>query len=235
MLAAWLVHLYTASGFVLAFLAAQAAIEHDFRTAFFYLSAQMFVDATDGVLARAARVSERLPWFSGSKLDDLVDYLTYVFVPALIAWRALLVIDPWTTIVPSAMLLSSGYGFSNASAKTSDHFFTGFPSYWNIVVLYLLLLQLSPDVNAVILLALAAMVFVPIRYIYPSRTTILPRTTNVLGALWAAAMLTILWQYPQVSRTLVLASLAFPVYYFALSFVVHMNTGRPEGLQPRTD
>jgi phosphatidylcholine synthase len=225
LLAAWLVHLYTASGFVLAFLAAKAAIDHDFRTAFFYLAAQMFVDATDGVLARAVRVSERLPWFSGSKLDDLVDYLTYVFVPALIVWRALLVIDPWTLIVPSAMLLSSGYGFSNASAKTSDHFFTGFPSYWNIVVLYLLLLQLSPDVNAAILIGFAAMVFVPVRYIYPSRTTILPRTTNMLGAVWAAAMLFILWRYPQVSRTLVLGSLAFPVYYFALSFVVHARNG----------
>ncbi len=218
---AWLVHLYTAIGFVLAFLAAQAAIDHDFRTAFFYLAAQVFVDATDGALARAVRVSERLPWFSGSKLDDLVDYLTYVFVPALIVWRALLVVDPWTLIVPSAMLLSSGYGFSHASAKTSDHFFTGFPSYWNIVVLYLLLLQLSPDMNAVILLGFAAMVFVPIRYIYPSRTTILPRTTNALAVLWSAVMLTILWQYPQVSRTLVLGSLAFPVYYFALSFVTH--------------
>jgi phosphatidylcholine synthase len=234
--AAWLVHLYTASGFVLAFLAAQAAIDHDFRTAFFYLAAQVFVDATDGVLARAVRVSERLPWFSGAKLDDLVDYLTYVFVPALIVWRGLLVVDPWTNVVPSAMLLSSGYGFSHMKAKTSDHFFTGFPSYWNIVVLYLLLFQLSPDVNAAILLGFALMVFVPIRYVYPSRTSILPRTTNVLGAAWGAALLVILWQYPQVSRGLVLTSLAYPVYYFALSFVVHARTvGRPEGLQPRTD
>lgn len=223
---AWLVHLYTASGFVLAFLAAQAAIDHDFRSAFFYLAVQILVDATDGHLARAVRVSERLPWFSGSKLDDLVDYLTYVFVPALIVWRALLVVDPWTNIVPWAMLLSSGYGFSNAAAKTSDHFFTGFPSYWNIVVLYLLLLQLSPDVNALILLGFAAMVFVPIRYIYPSRTTVLPRTTNVLGAVWGAAMLVTLWQYPQVSRGLVLASLAYPVFYFALSFAVHVRTSR---------
>ncbi|HET9269398.1 MAG TPA: CDP-alcohol phosphatidyltransferase family protein, partial [Vicinamibacterales bacterium] len=145
---AWLVHLYTASGFVLAFLAAQAAIDHDFRAAFLYLFAQVLVDATDGALARAARVSERLPWFSGSKLDDLVDYLTYVFVPALIVWRGLLVVDPWTTVVPSAMLLASGYGFSHMNAKTSDHFFTGFPSYWNIVVAYLFVLQLPPDVNA---------------------------------------------------------------------------------------
>ena len=224
--AAWLVHLYTASGFVLAFLAAQAAVDHDFRSAFLYLFAQVVVDATDGLLARAARVSERLPWFSGSKLDDLVDYLTYVFVPALIVWRALLVVDPWTNLVPAAMLLSSGYGFSNANAKTSDHFFTGFPSYWNIVVLYLLLLELSPDVNAAIPLGFAVMVFVPIRYIYPSRTTVLPRTTNLLAAVWAATMIVILWQYPAVSSRLVLASLAYPVYYFGLSFVVHARTGQ---------
>jgi phosphatidylcholine synthase len=232
----WLVHLYTASGFVLAFLAAQSAIDHDFRAAFLYLAAQVFVDATDGVLARAVRVSERLPWFSGAKLDDLVDYLTYVFVPALIVWRGLLVVDPWTNVVPWAMLISSGYGFSNVKAKTSDHFFTGFPSYWNIVVLYLFLLQLSPDMNALILLGFAAMVFVPVRYIYPSRTSVLPRTTNLLGAAWAAAIIAMLWQYPQVSSTLVLASLAYPVYYFALSFAVHARTSsRPEGLQPRRD
>jgi phosphatidylcholine synthase len=221
---AWLVHLYTASGLVLAFLAAQAAIDHDFRSAFLYLAAQIFVDATDGVAARAARVSERLPWFSGAKLDDLVDYLTYVFVPALIVWRALLVVDPWTNVVPAAMLISSGYGFSNASAKTSDHFFTGFPSYWNIVVLYLFLLQLPPDTNALILLAFAALVFVPIRYIYPSRTTIWPLATNALGAVWGATMLAILWQYPRVSRALVLMSLAYPAYYFALSLVTHART-----------
>jgi phosphatidylcholine synthase len=233
---AWLVHLYTASGFVLAFLAAQAAIDHDFRTAFLYLFAQVVVDATDGVLARAARVSERLPWFSGSKLDDLVDYLTYAFVPALIVWRALLVVDPWATVVPAAMLLSSGYGFSSMNAKTSDHFFTGFPSYWNIVVAYLFVLQLPPDMNAAIILGFAAMVFVPIRYIYPSRTSILPRTTNVLGVIWGALGIAILWQYPQVSRPLVFASLVYPVYYFALSFVAHARaSGRPEGLQPRTD
>jgi phosphatidylcholine synthase len=88
-------------------------------------------------------------------------------------------------------------------------------------VLYLFVLQLSPDVNALILLAFAVMVFVPVRYIYPSRTTILPRTTNVLAVVWSATMLVVLWQYPQVSRTMVLASLAFPVYYFGLSFVVH--------------
>jgi phosphatidylcholine synthase len=226
--AAWLVHLYTASGFVLAFLAAQAAIDHDFRTAFFYLAGQMFVDATDGVLARAARVSERLPWFSGSKLDDLVDYLTYVFVPALIVWRALLVIDPWTSIVPSAMLLSSGYGFSNASAKTSDHFFTGFPSYWNIVVFYLYVARLSPALNAAILIALAMLVFVPIRYVYPSRTVAWRLPTLILGTIWGTLMIGLLQQAPDVSRGLLLVSLAFPVYYVVLSLALESRRRRQE-------
>jgi phosphatidylcholine synthase len=224
LIAAWLVHLYTASGFVLAFLAAVAVIDHDFRTAFFYLALQIAVDATDGVLARAVRVSERLPWFSGAKLDDLVDYLTYVFVPALFVWRGLLVIDPWTNVVPAAMLVASGFGFSRSDAKTADHFFTGFPSYWNIVVFYLFLLDLTPGVNAAVLIGCAAMVFVPIRYIYPSRTPIWPWPTNLLGVAWGIAMLVVIWQYPQVSRPLVMASLAYPVYYFVLSFVVHTRT-----------
>jgi phosphatidylcholine synthase len=184
--AAWLVHLYTASGFVLAFLAAQAAVDHDFRPRSSTLSRRCSWTPPTACWRAPLRVSERLPWFSGSKLDDLVDYLTYVFVPALIVWRGLLVVDPWTNVVPSAMLLSSGYGFSNMKAKTSDHFFTGFPSYWNIVVAYSSSLQLSPDVNAASCSGFAAMVFVPIRYIYPSRTPILPRTTNLLGAVWGA-------------------------------------------------
>jgi phosphatidylcholine synthase len=234
MIAAWLVHLYTASGFVLAFLAAVAAVDHDFRSAFFFLAVQIAVDATDGVLARAARVSERLPWFSGSKLDDLVDYLTYVFVPALIVWQALLVVDPWTHVVPAAMLLASGYGFSRTDAKTTDHFFTGFPSYWNIVVFYLFLLDLGPWLNAMILLGFAALVFVPIRYIYPSRTPVLAWPTNLLGVAWGAAMLVTMWQYPAFSRTLVLVSLAYPAYYFVLSLIVGSRApGRSEDLPLR--
>src|SRR5688500_13033244 len=89
--AAWLVHLYTASGIVLAFLAARAFIEFDYRTGFFWLWIQVFVDATDGLLARRMRVRERIPWFDGAKLDDITDYLTYVFVPALFVWRGALV------------------------------------------------------------------------------------------------------------------------------------------------
>ena len=221
---AWLAHLYTASGAVFAFLAARAVIDFDYPAAFFWLGVQVLVDATDGALARALRVSERLPWFNGAKLDDIIDYLTYVFVPALFVWRAILVPDAWTVPVIAAMLLSSAYGFNREDAKTTDHFFTGFPSYWNIVAFYLLVLRLPVVVNGVILLGLATMVFVPIRYVYPSRTPVLRWQTNVLGAVWAVLLFVMMWQYPAISKWVLYASLAFPVYYFGLSFILHLKT-----------
>jgi len=217
---AWLVHLYTASSAVLAFLATRAIFEYRFRDAFFWLGITIIIDATDGLLARAAKVSARLPWFNGAKLDDLVDYLTYVFVPAVLVWRAQLVPEPWMIAVVGAMLISSGYGFSRVDAKTADHFFTGFPSYWNIVAFYMYALGCSPAVNAAVLVGLSVAVFVPIRYVYPSRTTTLRTLTVTLGLLWGASVLWLLAHLGSASRTLVLASLGFPVYYFALSLVL---------------
>ena len=216
-MSAWLAHLYTASGAVLAFLAATDIFEHDYRTAFFWLYLQIVVDATDGVLARRVRVRERLPWFNGAKLDDIVDYLCYIFVPALFVWRALLVPDRWAILIVAAMLLSSAYGFNRDDAKTDDHFFLGFPSYWNIAVFYLFVARWPPEVNAAILLALAVLVFVPIRYLYPSRGGAFQRTTVVLGVIWGALMLVMLWQLPAVSRPVFFVSLVFPLYYMVVS------------------
>jgi phosphatidylcholine synthase len=222
-IAAWLVHAYTASGAALAFLALRSFVEHDYRTAFFWLWVQVIVDATDGGLARAARVKERIPWFDGGRLDDIVDYLTYAFVPAFFVWRGLLVPEPWTTPTAVAMLLSSAYGFSRSHAKTADHFFTGFPSYWNVVTLYMLLARWSPGANLVVLLVLAVLVFVPVRYVYPSRTPVWWWVTNLLGYGWSAMLVLMLWQYPNVSQPLLWLSYVYPVYYVLLSLTLHLG------------
>jgi phosphatidylcholine synthase len=225
--AAWLVHLYTASGAVLAFLAARDIFQYRFRTAFFWLALSVLVDATDGTLARLARVSTRTRLFSGDQLDNLVDYLTYVFVPVLFVWRSLLVPSGWMDIVCASMLLSSAYGFSRVDAKTADHFFTGFPSYWSIVVFYLLLGGASAEVNGIVLLVLAALVFVPLRYVYPSRTPVLRSLTVGLGIAWGALMFVLLWQMPGASRSLFWLSLVFPVYYVGLSLWLQLRRTRP--------
>ncbi len=214
---AWVAHLYTASGAVVALLATAMTIAHNFRAAFLYLVLATFIDSTDGVLARAVRVQERLPNFDGGKLDDIVDYLTYVFVPALIVWQAELV--PSAFPICAAMLLSSAYGFAHTSAKVQagDHFFTGFPSYWNIVAVYLYVLQLPQRTNAIILAGLAVLVFVPIRYLYPSRTQTLKVPTLLLGTMWAALFAWMVWRLPAIDGPWILLSLIFPLYYLVLS------------------
>ncbi|MDP3718047.1 MAG: CDP-alcohol phosphatidyltransferase family protein [Acidobacteriota bacterium] len=223
----WIAHAYTASGAVIALLATGVTFAHNFRAAFIYLAIATFVDATDGVLARALKVKERLPRYDGARLDDIVDYLTYVFVPVLIVWQAELVPVPFP--VCAAMLLSSAYGFAQADAKikSTDHFFTGFPSYWNIVVVYLYVWQLAPVINAVILLVLAVLVFVPIRYVYPSRTTTLKVPTLVLGAFWAMIFTWMVWRLPATDGPWLALSAVFPVYYVALSLWLHGRTREP--------
>src|SRR5437899_5090173 len=129
---AWAVHFYTATGAVMAFLATREVFAGDFRMAFVWLFTALVVDSSDGTLARLAHVHERLPYFSGEKVDDLVDYLTFVFVPALIVWRAGLVAPAWEPVVVTAMLLSSAYGFASADAKTADRIYTGDPQHCTI-------------------------------------------------------------------------------------------------------
>jgi phosphatidylcholine synthase len=223
---AWAVHLYTATGVVFAFLATRSVFAGDFRAAFIWLFTAVAVDSTDGTLARLARVHERLPYFSGEKVDDLVDYLTFVFVPALIVWRADLVPAGWGLGVVAVMLLSSAYGFASADAKTADCFFTGFPSYWNVAALYLMVGKLPAAVNAVILVALAALVFVRIGYVYPSRTATLRPLTLMLTIVWGALVLAIIVSLPNPPRPLVSLSLVFPAYYTILSLALHARRAR---------
>ncbi len=214
---ALLVHAYTASGAALALLATLAVVGADYRAAFFWLGVAMVVDATDGWLARKARVGERLPRLSGELLDNIVDYLTFVFVPLVLltlgrrcsVWAALVV------------LLASAYGFSRLDAKTPDYFFTGFPSYWNIVAFYLYVGSAPRWINDGVLALLSALVFVPVGYVYPSRTPALRVVTLALGVGWGALMFVLIWQLPDVSRALVAVSLVFPVYYVVVSVVLH--------------
>jgi phosphatidylcholine synthase len=218
--AAWLVHAYTAGGAVVAFAAALAVMAADYRQAFLWLFAATFIDATDGWLARVARVRERVPELNGGRLDDIVDYLTYVFLPTLLLFQAGLLPAGWGPAVAAAMLLSSALGFSREDAKTDDFFFTGFPSYWNIVAFYLFLAGAPASVNAVILLALSALVFVRTGWLYPTRMPTLRTLTVALGSVWGGAVLLLIWRLPDVSRPLLAVSLLFPAYYALLSLVL---------------
>jgi phosphatidylcholine synthase len=230
---AWLVHIYTATGAVAAFLAIRAVVRGDVRAAFLWLFAAAIVDATDGWLARRARVSERTPRFSGARLDDIVDYLTFVFAPVLLLAETGALPARAALPVAAFVLLASAYGFAREDAKTDDHFFTGFPSYWNVVAFYVVALGTSPPVNAAVLVALAVLVFVRIGYVYPSRTPALRVLTVALGVIWGVMVLAIAWRLPSPPRGVVIASLFFPIYYVGLSLYLHAHRGSPAVARPK--
>ena len=228
---AWLAHAYTALGLVGAAVIFGLLVEgtdRGFRLAFAAMVATTLVDATDGWIARRARVADVLPGFDGRRLDDLIDFLTYTCLPLALLWRAGLfpgAAAAWLL----APLLASAYGFCQANAKTDDHYFLGFPSYWNIVAFYVYVLRMPGTPALALVLALAGLTFVPARYLYSTAPGRLNRLTNVLSVPWAASLLAILWLWGGAPRGLVLASLAFPAYYLAASWVVTVRRWRGGG------
>ena len=219
--AAWGVHAYTASGAVAGFLILRATFDGQAQEAFLWMLIAVLIDATDGTLARAVEIKRVLPWFDGSKLDDIVDYFTFVIAPVVFLFHMQLLPSSGAIFFVAAPLLASAYGFCQDAAKTPDYFFTGFPSYWNIVAFYLYVGGLSTWSNGVIICALAICIFIPIRYIYPTRTVPFRRLTNFLGIGWVGVLLVLLCQFPAPSGWLVLFSLCYPLYYTALSFYLH--------------
>jgi phosphatidylcholine synthase len=217
-LRAFAVHLYTASGAVLALLIVVAAINGDVVRALWLGLAALIIDSTDGLLARRFKVSEFLPTFDGARLDDIVDYMTYVLAPVLLLWSSGYLPEGSTGVMMAALpLLASSYQFCQVDAKTEDHFFRGFPSYWNIVAFYAIVFSLSPVATGTILVVCSLLVFVPIRYVYPSRTVAFRKLTMTLTALWLICYAAILFQMPEPDPGLLLFSLLYLVYYLSLS------------------
>jgi phosphatidylcholine synthase len=220
---AWLVHFYTAFGAVVGLYTILAIDEANFRLAFLLMAVTVIIDATDGALARTARVKAIIPWFDGALLDNLVDYLNYVIAPTLLMLRTRLVPEQDALWLAALPVLSSAYGFCQRDAKTADHFFLGFPSYWNIVFFYLYALQTALWINAFLIIALSILVFVPMRFIYPSRAPRFRSQTNILGAIWGATVLYLIHRLPNPPLWLLLASLLFPAYYTILSLWLELR------------
>jgi len=233
----WCVHSYTALGLVCAAGIAVAIIEDGpaaFRWAFVLMLMATVIDATDGTLARAVRIHEAVPHFDGRRLDDIIDFLTYTALPLLLVWRARILPagqEPWL-LLP---LLASAYGFCQVSIKTEDGYFLGFPSYWNLIALYLYLLHscivpLPGWLSVGIVVGFSLLTFVPSRYLYPNRKGRLNRLTNIFGVAWVALLAWVLYRLPidgspvdEATRWLILVSLLFPAYYLVVSWAVSVR------------
>jgi phosphatidylcholine synthase len=217
-LRAALVHLYTASGAVLTLLILVSAFQGETVRALWLMLLTLAIDSTDGLLARRLRVSEALPSFDGALLDNIVDYMTYVLAPMLVLWSGgYLPEGPSGVMVAALPLLASSYQFCRVDAKTDDHFFLGFPSYFNVVAFYVIVFGVSPIATSIILAACSALVFVPIRYVYPTRTVAFRKLSLLLTALWLVSYAAILLELPEPDPYVLSYSLIYLVYYFGLS------------------
>jgi phosphatidylcholine synthase len=213
-MAAWGVHLYTALGAPLGVWAVFAAFAGDYRTAWLLIAVTVFIDATDGAAARAVRVWDVLPWVDGRRLDDIVDYFGWVIVPTILLVLAGL-LPGWVTAAP---LIASGYGFAQTQAKTEDDYFLGFPSYWSLIGFYLYVFQTSQAFNTALILVLSVLVFIPIRFPYPTKTRPFRPLTLACGGTWGAMMLALLLLLPDPPMWIAWASLIFVAYYLLLTF-----------------
>ena len=215
--APWVPHLVTASGLLFGFLSIAAIFESHHRTALMWMTAAVVSDAVDGTIARKLNSANKLPNFDGKRLDAIVDYITYVMVPVLFIYKANLL--PYTSdnwLLP-AILISSAYQFAQTTAKTHDNFFTGFPSYWNVAVFYMLLLKSSPNSNLVLLVVLTTLIFVPIKYYYPSRTTKHKFIIMSLTLIWGISGISLIITYPTIYPIPLWISILCSVYYVAIS------------------
>lgn len=225
--AAWFVHAYTATGAALAMLTVMAAFEADIERALWLGLAAMLVDGTDGMLARRLEVKRRVPWFDGALLDNIVDYLNYVVTPMVLLWTTGYLGDGTSaTVLAIVPLLASAFQFCRVDAKTDDHLFLGFPSYWNIAAFYVIVFDMGVSAVAITLAVCAALVFIPIGYVYPSRTEKLQGLTLVLTTVWLASYAVLVAQLPDPNPVWVAVSLAYVVYYVALSLHLTARRGR---------
>ncbi len=216
------VHLYTASGAVLALLILVAAYNGNAVQALWLMLAALLIDSTDGLLARRLRVSEALPSFDGAMLDNIVDYITYVFAPMILLWSVGYLPEGVYGLVLAALpLLASSYQFCRVDAKTDDHFFLGFPSYFNVVVFYAIVFDLGVGAVTALILVCSALVFVPLRYVYPTRTAAFRRLSLFMTALWLLSYGAILLQMPEPEPLILGFSIFYLLYYLGLS--LHLN------------
>lgn len=186
-LAAAGVHLFTALGAVCGLLAALAAFDGAWERMFAWLGGALFIDGIDGSFARLTKVAERLPRFSGERLDLVVDYITYVFVPALALVRAGHLEGVPGLLFAAAILLCSLYHFADLASKGDDYSFIGFPAVWNLVAFYVFALAMPPWATYALVGACIGLTFVPLRWVHPLRVVRLRALTLAVTAAWAIA------------------------------------------------
>lgn len=231
----WFVHFYTATGMLVSawmavILMRPVFVPDDARVCFLLMLLATLIDATDGTLARMARIKETIPSFDGRRLDDLTDFLNFTCIPLWLIHRAVLLPagSEWLLLVA---LISSAYGFCQTNIKSADGSFVGFPSYWNIAALCMFIMPIKGPLAVIFVLFFSAMTFVPSRYPYPTQPGRLNMLMLALSGPWVVLVVSLMtspWElapgeWPSEDRLKVWGIWLFPAYYLVTAWGFSLN------------
>ena len=218
MILAWLVHLLTASGIAVGFLALLATKDHDWKMAMFWLVVALVIDGVDGFFARLFKVEQRLPFIKGVNIDYVVDFVNYAFVPAYMFYELALVPDAWILPLSILILLISALYYGRSEMVTEDKYFIGFPVLWNMVLFYYIFITDYHYIHYIwITILVAALHFVPIKMAYPSQNHRLKIPTLIAFSVFVCTILLALYYYPDKPFGLQISAYSVLAYFSVLS------------------
>ncbi len=194
---AWGVHLFTMSGAVCGFLALTHIINNNPKDAIWWLILALIIDGVDGTLARKFAVTEHLPNVDGVTIDNIVDYFTYVIVPAVYIWWLPVMPEGWGIPAAALILMTSQYHFSDLRHKTHDNYFRGFPALWNLVIFGFYVFMPEPWTALAFTVAFAVFTFVPLKFVHPFRVEHLKRTNLTMATIGSIALIIAVWTAPE--------------------------------------
>lgn len=227
-LSVWAVHLLTASGAAIALGAAIAAAHQEWQLVFLLLGVAMLIDGLDGPLARKLDVRERIPWFDGATLDLVVDYSTYVLIPAFVLAQGGILPKPFAIVAAIAVAVVGALYFADTRMKTESQAFRGFPAVWNAVVFQLMVFKFPEAVSLAIIAFFAVVSFLPVEFVHPVRVKRWRPLTLAMAAAWGVLALIALLENLNPGPVVTVA-FAVVSFYFAVVGIVLQFT-RPQSL-----
>ncbi|AGA64551.1 Phosphatidylcholine synthase [Liberibacter crescens BT-1] len=218
---AFSVHIFTASGSFLAFLGVTAAAEYRFIDMFLWIGLALVIDGFDGPIARKMRVKEILPNWSGDMLDNIIDYLTYVLLPAFALYQSNLLGTSWCSSLAAAMIvISSAIYYADKNMKTEDYFFCGFPAVWNMIVFTLFVIQTTPLISMSLIILSVILTFMPIHFLHPIRVVRLRPLNIFIFICWSAIGCYSLFSHFQLPLWSYIAFIICGIYLYTIGSIL---------------
>jgi phosphatidylcholine synthase len=219
---AFSVHILTASGSFLAFLGVVAAAEHRFVDMFWWLGLALAVDGIDGPIARKVRVKEVLPNWSGDTLDNVIDYVTYVLLPAFALYQSGMIGEPWSFFAAGAIVMSSAIYYADMGMKTDEYFFSGFPVVWNMVVFTLFVIDASEVAASIVVFVSVVLTFMPINFLHPVRVKRLRPLNLAVFTIWSVLSGYALLLHFDTPAWVVAGVVGTGIYLYVIGFVLQI-------------